>query len=170
MTVARFLLNDDHPSIAFLHRTIASRLTFYLCRWRSDSWHPMSAAGLYQRQKSTNGKRQREDETAFEDDRCVRRGGVCPWLRRHVDACGGGEKYRLLPDRHHFGNARLRIYQPRTMPLDVFRAGRCGVCTRNPFPSGSASNASNTTGNGNSYAYQPKHSVSKRTRKPVEDR
>jgi|SRR6202043_3397802 hypothetical protein len=49
-------------------------------------------------------------------------------------------------------------------------SGRGGDCYPNPFPSGSASNASNTTGNGNSYAYQPKHSVSKRTRKPVEDR
>lgn len=49
-------------------------------------------------------------------------------------------------------------------------SGRGGDCYPNPFPSGSATNASNSTGSGNSYAYQPKHSVSKRTRKPVEDR
>jgi Protein of unknown function (DUF3551) len=49
-------------------------------------------------------------------------------------------------------------------------SGRGGDCYPNPFPSGSASNSGTGNGTGNSYAYQPKHSVSKRTRKPVEER
>jgi Protein of unknown function (DUF3551) len=49
-------------------------------------------------------------------------------------------------------------------------SGRGGDCYPNPFPSGSASNSGTGNGTGNSYAYQPKHLVSKRTRKPVEDR
>jgi hypothetical protein len=47
-------------------------------------------------------------------------------------------------------------------------SGRGGDCYPNPFPSGSASSASNNTGN--SYAYQPKHPHSKSARKPVENR
>jgi hypothetical protein len=40
-------------------------------------------------------------------------------------------------------------------------SGRGGACYENPFPSGGSSSSA--------YAYQPKHSLSKRVRKPVEN-
>jgi hypothetical protein len=127
MTI-RFRLNDDRTTEIHLAPEISRLLPvsekipslyFYSdggitrdlpCRLRG--WQP------------AHRETEREDEASFESSRGarhgVRRDGIC----RDGNARGSGKFGRLLPDRHHFGHARLRIRQPRTMPRDVFRPRR----------------------------------------------
>jgi len=51
-----------------------------------------------------NTNSEKENETALENDDCIDRDFIRIGVRRDDDVC---ECWRILPHRHHFGNAKL---------------------------------------------------------------
>jgi hypothetical protein len=131
------------------------RFTFYLCRWRSDSWHPIFAAGLDLKQTYRQRERMKKILTITAVPAATFFALAFVAVSTPAAAASPTDYCRTDVTSGMRGCGYASLEQCQAMS-----AGRGGGCYANPFPVKSSS----------SYAYEPKHPHSKPARRPVENR